>query len=101
MGVQVPPFAPKVYGKFLNLVDAERRSFKMKPVTILGIVLILLGIVGFALGGISFTHEKKVVDMGPVQISHQQTKTVPIPPVLSAIALVGGIGLAVIGTRSK
>ncbi|MHB1675625.1 MAG: YidH family protein [Acidobacteriaceae bacterium] len=73
----------------------------MKPVTILGIVLILLGIVGFALGGISFTHEKKVVDMGPVQISHQQTKTVPIPPVLSAIALVGGIGLAVIGTRSK
>ena len=73
----------------------------MKPVTIIGIALILLGVVGFALGGFSFTHEKKVVDMGPVQISHQQTKTVPIPPVLSAIALIGGIGLVVIGARSK
>ena len=73
----------------------------MKPVTIIGIVLILLGIVGFALGGFSFTHEKKVVDMGPVQINHKQTETVPIPPVLSAIALIGGIGLAVVGARSK
>ena len=72
----------------------------MKPITGIGIVLIIIGIVGFALGGFSFTHEKKDVDMGPVQISHQQTKTVPIPPILSAIALVGGIGLVVVGTRS-
>ncbi|MHB1959008.1 MAG: DUF3185 domain-containing protein [Acidobacteriaceae bacterium] len=101
MGVQVPPFAPNVYKQLLNLADLERRPFKMKPATIAGIALILLGVVGFALGGFSFTHEKKVVDMGPVQISHQQTKTVPIPPVLSAIALIGGIGLAVVGARSK
>lgn len=72
----------------------------MKPVTGIGIVLIIIGIVGFALGGFSFTHEKKDVDMGPVQISHQQTKTVPIPPILSAILLVGGIGLVVVGVRS-
>ena len=73
----------------------------MKPTTWVGIVLIIIGIVGFALGGFSFTHEKKDVDMGPVQISHQQTKTVPIPPILSAIVLVGGIGLVVVGARSK
>ena len=66
----------------------------MKPVTIVGIV-------GFALGGFSFTHEKKDVDMGPLQISHQQKKTVPIPPILSAIVLIGGIGLVAVGARSK
>ncbi len=73
----------------------------MKPVTIVGIVLIIVGVVGFALGGFSFTHEKKDVDMGPLQISHQQKKTVPIPPVLSAIVLIGGIGLVAMGARGK
>ena len=73
----------------------------MKPATIIGIVLIIVGVIGFALGGFSFTHEKKDVDMGPIQIEHKQTKTVPIPPVLSLIALVGGLGLVVVGVRSK
>jgi hypothetical protein len=41
------------------------------------------------------------VDLGPVQIEHQQKKTVPIPPVLSVIALVGGVALVVVGVRSK
>ncbi len=73
----------------------------MKPATVIGGILILLGIVGFALGGFSFTHEKKDVDLGPVQLSHEQKKTVPIPPILSTIALVGGIGLVVVGVRSR
>lgn len=73
----------------------------MKPATIVGIILIIVGIVGFALGGFSFTHEKKDIDAGPIQIGHEQTKTVPIPPVLSAIALIGGIGLVVVGARGK
>jgi hypothetical protein len=73
----------------------------MKPATVIGGILILLGIVGFAIGGFSFTHEKKDVDLGPVQVSHEQKKTVPIPPILSTIALIGGIGLVVVGVRSK
>lgn len=73
----------------------------MKPATIIGAILILVGIVGFAMGGFSFTHEKKDVDLGPIQVSHEQKKTVPIPPILSAVALLGGIGLVVVGARSK
>jgi hypothetical protein len=73
----------------------------MRPITGVGIILIIIGIVGFALGGFSFTHEKKVVDMGPVQIRHQQTKTVPIPPILSTLVLIGGIALVIVGARSK
>jgi uncharacterized membrane protein YidH (DUF202 family) len=72
----------------------------LKAATIVGILLIVVGIIGFIAGGVSFTHEKKDVDMGPVQIQHKQTKTVPISPILSAVALVGGIGLVVVGARS-
>jgi len=71
----------------------------MKPATIIGIILIVIGIIGFAWGGFTFTHEKKDVDMGPIQIEHKQKQTVPISPILSTIALVGGIGLVVAGMR--
>ena len=64
-------------------------------------MLILVGIVGFAVGGFSFTHEKKDVDLGPLQVEHKKTESVPIPPILSAIAVVGGIGLVVVGARGR
>jgi hypothetical protein len=73
----------------------------MKPATIIGLVLIVIGIVGFAVGGFSFTHEKQDAKIGPVNIEHKQTSTVPIPPILSGIALVGGIALVVVGARSR
>lgn len=71
----------------------------MKAATVVGILLVVIGIIGFAVGGISFTHEKKVVDMGPVQLSHKVTNTMPISPILSAVSLVAGIGLVVVGVR--
>jgi uncharacterized membrane protein YidH (DUF202 family) len=82
-------------GKFI----AERGN-ALKAATLVGILLIIVGVIGFAVGGISFTHEKKDVDMGPVQIQHKQTRTVPISPILSTVALIGGIGLVVVGARS-
>lgn len=73
----------------------------MKAATVVGIILIIVGIIGFAVGGVSFTREKKDVDLGPIQVSHQQKSTIPISPILSTIALVGGIGLVVVGVRGK
>jgi uncharacterized membrane protein YidH (DUF202 family) len=73
----------------------------MKPLTIIGIVLIVLGIIGFATGGISFTHQKKDVDVGPVQISHKTQDTLPLSPIFSTISLVVGLGLVVAGARTK
>jgi hypothetical protein len=73
----------------------------MKPATIIGAILILVGIVGFAVGGFSFTHEHQDAKIGPLNIEHKQTSTVPIPPILSGIALVGGIALVVVGARSR
>jgi uncharacterized membrane protein YidH (DUF202 family) len=73
----------------------------MKAATIVGILLIIFGIIGFATGGLSFTHEKKDVDLGPVQISHKTQDTLPISPILSTISLVAGVGLVVVGARSR
>jgi hypothetical protein len=78
----------------------RNRRAPMKPATIIGIVLILLGIVGFVTGGVSFTHEKKDVDVGPVQIEHKETRTLPISPILSTISLLAGVGLVVVGSKS-
>jgi uncharacterized membrane protein YidH (DUF202 family) len=79
----------------------KERLNHMKPATIIGILLIVLGIIGYATGGISFTHEKKVVDAGPVQISHKTQDTLPLSPILSTVSLIAGIGLVVVGARAK
>ena len=73
----------------------------MKTASIVGILLIVLGIIGFVMGGFTFTHEKKDVDLGPLQVSHQEKSTLPISPILSTLSLVAGVGLVVIGARSK
>jgi hypothetical protein len=73
----------------------------MKAATVVGILLIVVGIAGFAMGGISFTHEKKDVDLGPLQVSHTEKSTLPISPILSTLSLVGGVVLVVVGVRGK
>jgi hypothetical protein len=73
----------------------------MKPSTLIGLLLIVVGIIGLAVGGFSYSHEKQDAKIGPLQIEHKQTSTVPIPPILSGIALVGGIALVIVGSRSR
>ena len=71
----------------------------MKAALIVGILLIVGGIASLVTGGFSFTHQKKDVDAGPIQISHESTKHVPIAPVVSGIAIVAGLGLVVVGVK--
>jgi drug/metabolite transporter (DMT)-like permease len=71
----------------------------MKPATIIGILLIVVGVVGFALGGFSFTNKEKVLDVGPIEATAKDKDTVPIPPILAGLALVGGLVLVVAGAR--
>jgi hypothetical protein len=73
----------------------------MKPLTIIGIVLVILGVIGFATGGISFTHQKKDVDLGPIQVSHKTQDTLPLSPIFSTVSLLAGLGLVVVGAKAK
>jgi hypothetical protein len=83
------------------VIASRWKEVIMKAATLVGILLIVLGIIGFAVGGISFTHQKKVVDMGPVQLSHKETSTLPISPILSTVSLLAGVGLVVVGIRNN
>jgi uncharacterized membrane protein len=71
----------------------------MKPAGIIGIILIAIGIIALAYGGFSYTKREKVIDAGPLQVSADREKTVPFPPILGGICLVGGIVLVVVGSR--
>jgi uncharacterized membrane protein len=73
----------------------------MKPVGIVGIILIAIGIIALAWGGITYTKREKVIDAGPVQVSADREKTIPFPPVLGGICLVGGIILVIVGNRQS
>jgi hypothetical protein len=79
-------------------VTTEKGS-KMKTYTLTGIILIVIGIVALAYQGISYTTREKVVDIGPIQMTAEKTKTLPLPPIVGGIALVGGIVLLVVGSR--
>jgi hypothetical protein len=71
----------------------------MRPKIIIAIILIAVGIAAFAYQGITYTTREKVVDIGPIHMTADKTKTIPLPPIVGAIALVGGIVLLVVGSR--
>lgn len=67
----------------------------MKTKTLFAVILVALGIAAFAYQGISFTTREKAVDLGPLHVAADKTRTLPLPPIVGAIALVGGIVLLV------
>jgi hypothetical protein len=65
----------------------------MRTAPVVGIILIVLGILALAYQGITYTTHKKVLDVGPLQATTEQHKTIPLPPVLGGVALLGGVVL--------
>ena len=64
-----------------------------------GIILILAGVVGLIYGGFSFTSEKKAVDLGPIQVNKTEHHSVPVPPLLGVVAIIGGGALFYFGAK--
>jgi uncharacterized membrane protein len=73
----------------------------MNGVTILGFLLIILGIVGLVVGGVTYTKDKDTVDLGPVDITAKEKEHVHIPPAIAIVALLGGACLVVAGSRRR
>jgi uncharacterized membrane protein len=71
----------------------------MKTATLVGVLLIVLGVVALAYQGITYTTREKVIDLGPIEATKETKKTIPLPPLLGGAALVGGIVLLVAGSR--
>jgi hypothetical protein len=71
----------------------------MKPLVIVGILLIALGVFALAYEGITYTKTERVVDLGPLKVDAKREKTIPLPPVLGALSLVGGVVLLIASRR--
>jgi hypothetical protein len=66
-----------------------------------GVILIVLGILGFIFGGVSYTREDTVADVGPLEIETQERRTIPITPIASGVAVLAGVALVVAGSRRR
>ena len=73
----------------------------MKPYTIIGIILIAVAVAAFGYQGISYTTREKVVDIGPLQMTAEKTRTLPLTPIAGGVALIGGIALLVVGQKKS
>ena len=71
----------------------------MKPIMLLGVVLIVIGVLALAYQGITYTTREKVIDLGPLKASVEKQKTIPLPPILGAVALAAGVILIVVGNK--
>jgi hypothetical protein len=68
---------------------------------IVGFVLIAIGVISLAVGGITYTKREKVLDIGPIQATADRQKTIPLPPLLGGLALAGGIVLVIAASKKR
>ena len=86
--------------------SAEERSLdrgdeQMKSTTVLGILLAVLGVFALVYQGFSYTRQEKVLDVGPIHATRDDTQRVPLPPIVGGLALLGATALLVIGAKQK
>jgi uncharacterized membrane protein len=73
----------------------------MRPIIVIGIVLVVLGALALAYQGINYTRTEKVLDVGPIHATRDTQERIPLPPILGGIALIGGVVLLVAGARRR
>jgi hypothetical protein len=84
------------------LVSSDKRpSVEETDMKIVGVLLIAIGIVALAYGGITYTTREKVLDVGPIEATAERQKTIPLPPLLGGLAVAGGVALLIAGSRRK
>jgi hypothetical protein len=73
----------------------------MKGITIVGVILVVLGLAGLLWPVISYTRTEKVAEIGPLEVTNEHTKTVPVPPLASGAAVAAGVALVIVGSRRR
>jgi len=73
----------------------------MRPMAIVGMLLIVLGVVALVYQGITYTSRETVIDIGPLHATADRQKTLPLPPVLGIVAVAGGVALLIAGLRKR
>jgi len=73
----------------------------MKPMAMLGILMIIAGVLALAYQGFTYTHQEKVVDVGPIHATAEKHDRVSIPPILGGLILAGGIAVLIFGGKKS
>ena len=73
----------------------------MKPIALVGVVLIVAGLAALVYQGFTYTSRETVVDIGPIHATADREKTLPLPPIVGVVAVGAGIALVVVGGRSR
>ena len=73
----------------------------MRPIAVIGIIFIVIGIIALAYQGLTYTTKEKVVDLGPLKVEAKREKTIPLPPILGVLALGAGVVMVVVGGRKS
>ena len=102
-GRQTGATRPRENRPALNRPRLERLTSETRGSSVVTLVfaiaLIVVGVLGLSDGGIWFTHQKKVADVGPIQITHEQHERLPLPPIVGGVCLVSGIAILILGGR--
>ena len=76
-----------------------RRRMEKKLQTIVGLLLVVVGIAMLAYRGITYTTRETVIDIGPIEATAERRRTIPLPPILGGAAVLGGVALLLVGRR--
>ena len=76
-------------------------ELKMKVGTLVGLILIVLGFIGVAYGGITYTHRREIARVGPVQVTAHEERTIPISPIFGGVAILAGAALIIAVRRAS
>lgn len=73
----------------------------MKPISIVGVILIALGVLALIYQGITYTKRDTIVDLGPIHATAEHQKTVPVSPIVGIVAVAAGAALLIAGARKS
>ena len=73
----------------------------MKVRQAIGILLIVIGLISLLMGGISWTREETVLDLGPIEAKTRERETIPIPPIVGGLVLAAGVILLVLRPKTR
>ena len=73
----------------------------MKPMAILGAVLLVFGIVALVYQGVNYTSHDTVIDIGPIHATADRQRTFPLPPIVGLAAVAGGVVLLITGGKAR
>ncbi len=71
----------------------------MRPIALVGVLLVVLGVAALLFGHFEYSDTKPVFKAGPLQVNATEEHSVDIPMIAGIVILLAGVGLLIAGRR--